>query len=336
MKSIVLPRLAFGETFARIDTSVVEMAERLAQIVPGLIEYDTLEKVEPFLARSILVDINGLKIGSTASKASMARVRHTESTMLIIPLAGHATYQAGNQKIKIEAGVSAAYLPKTEVYMAGGTRAVMLVEIDAKRLESTARAMLGVEQDTSLKLSIDQPQQLPLLQGSISFDKIYRSIASAIDVFSNQVDVLNKSQIDDIFYRMTAMLLLPTSFAIPNVIVDKQRTERLLDRACQYIQGHKEQTITLSTLEHVSGMSERSLQLAFQKYYQCTPMQWVRTQRLTTAREQLLNATPGITITTIALLCGFNKLSEFTHQYKLRFEELPSTTLQRSLSRKSR
>lgn len=332
MKSILLPKLAFGESKARIDTSVVDMGERVAQVVTGLVEYDSLEKSAAFLARSAIVNINGLKIGSTSSQASMARVNRSHVTMLMIPLIGHATYQAEKQTIQMETNVSAAYLPKTDAYVEGVTRSTMMIEIDSKRLESTARGMLALEQDAPLNLSLDRPQQLQLQQGRISFGTIYQSMARVIDALMTQQDLLNHSQIDDNFYRTTAMLMLPASLANQEVIVDKQRTERLLDRACQYIQAHQDQTITLSALEHVSGLSERSLQLAFQKHYQCTPMQWVRTQRLTTARERLLHATIGTTVTAVALLCGFNKPSEFSHQYKLRFGELPSTTLQRSLS----
>lgn len=332
MKSIFLPKLPFGEASARIDTSVVEMGDRLAQVVTGLVEYDSLEKAESFLARSSVVNINGLKIGSTASKASMAKVNRTHVTMLMIPIAGQAAYHAGNQKIQMEAGVSAAYLPKTDVYMEGVARSVMMFEIDSKRLESTARGMLGLEHDTPLKLALDLPQQLQLQHGRISFDTIYQSMASMIDGFMTQQDLLNQSQIDENFYRTTAILMLPTSFVTQDVVVDQQRSARLLDRACQYIQAHQDQTITLSTLEHVSGLSERSLQIAFQNRYQCTPMQWVRMQRLATARKYLTKAVAGTTITTIALLCGFNKPSEFSHQYKLRFGELPSVTLQLSMS----
>ena len=308
------------------------MGQRLAQVVTGLVEYDSLDTTVPFLARSAIVNINGLKIGSTASKASMARVNRTHVTMLMIPLSGQAAYYAGNQKIQIEAGVSAAYLPKTDVYMEGVTRSVMMVEIDSKRLENTARTMLALEQDAPLKLSLDHPQQLQLQHGRISFSTIYHSMANMIDGFMTQQDLLNQSQIDDNFYRTTAMLMLPASFAIQEMAVDNKRAERLLDRACQYIQAHQDQNITLSALEHVSGMSERSLQLEFQKRYQCTPMQWVRMQRLATARDRLIKAVAGTTVTTVALLCGFNKPSEFSHQYKLRFGELPSVTLQRCLS----
>ena len=91
MKSILLPKLAFGESTARIDTSIVEMGERVAQIVTGLVEYDSLEKTSVFLARSAIVNINGLKIGSTSSQASIARVNRSHVTMLMIPLIGYAT-----------------------------------------------------------------------------------------------------------------------------------------------------------------------------------------------------------------------------------------------------
>jgi AraC-like DNA-binding protein len=248
----------------------------------------------------------------------------------MIPLAGQAAYCAGKQDIRIEAGVSAAYMPQTDVYMEGITRSVMMVEIDHKRLEGVTRTMLGLDQDAPLNMNLDRPQQLQLQHGRFSFEMVYHQLANMIDGFMTQQNLLNQSGIDDNFYRTTAMLMLPDLFLTQDVSVDTPRTRRLLDRACQYIQAHQDQAITLSELEHVSGMSERNLQIEFQKRYQCTPMQWIRSQRLASARERLLQAVPGTTVTAVALICGFNKPSTFAHYYKLRFGEQPSTTLARS------
>jgi AraC-like DNA-binding protein len=309
------------------------MGERLTQIGTGNCDFDLLDNASPFLARSSLVNINGLKIGTIASKSAVVKMSQPSANMLMIPFAGRATYYAERQTIKIQEGISAVYLPNTKVQMEGITRSVFMAEIDTNRLESTARRMLGIEKNIPLALNIERPQQLQLQQGRISFNTIYHSIADMIDSFMSQQDLLNQSQIDDIFYRTTAMLMLPGLFSIQDRLVKTNRSEKLLERACQYITAHQDQVITLSQLEHVSGMSERNLQLEFQKHYQCTPMQWVRQQRLNTARERLLKAATGATITTVALKCGFNKPSEFAHQYKVRFGELPSATLQRSLSR---
>jgi AraC-like DNA-binding protein len=309
-----------------------KMGDRLSQIGTGRCDYDLLDNTGPFLARSSLVNINGLKIGSIASKSSVVKVDQPSVNMLMIPFAGQATYQTDRQTIQIETGFSAVYLAKTKIQMEGLTRSVLMAEIDTKRLEAIARCMLGLEQNAPLNFDLERPQSLSLQHGNISLHTIYSSMANMIDGVMSQQDLLNHSRIDDNFYRTTAMLMLPHLFLFQDPLINKNRSERLLERACQYIGAHQDQVITLSDLEHVSGMSARNLQLEFRKRYQCTPMQWIRQQRLSSARERLLKAAAGISVTAVALMCGFNKPSEFTHQYKLRFGEMPSATLARSVA----
>ena len=113
------------------------------------------------------------------------------------------------------------------------------------------------------------------------------------------------------------------AFGARTALIDQD----LLDRACQYIQAELSQPITLTNLEHVSGMSRRSLQSAFQKRYHCTPMQWIRFRRLDQAQSTLRNATAYTTITATALECGFSNASIFSSYYRSRFGELPSKVL---------
>jgi transcriptional regulator GlxA family with amidase domain len=80
-------------------------------------------------------------------------------------------------------------------------------------------------------------------------------------------------------------------------------------------------------------MSRRKLHYAFLKRYNCTPMQWVRAERLTLVHNQLNHAIPGDKVTSIALNCGFNKPAAFAEYYNKRFGELPSATLTRALAR---
>ena len=96
--------------------------------------------------------------------------------------------------------------------------------------------------------------------------------------------------------------------------------------------NHFSEPVTLTVLESISGLSQRSLQLAFQKQFGCTPMQWVRQIRLDMARKVLLNARPGDTVTKIALDCGFTQLSGFSQAFLARFGELPSDTLRQNLA----
>lgn len=94
-----------------------------------------------------------------------------------------------------------------------------------------------------------------------------------------------------------------------------------------YIKANLSRPIRLSDLEVLSGLGERALRHAFQKHFGCSPMHWVRLQRLDLARTRLNRPVPGVGVTDIALEAGFTRLGDFAAAYRRRFGEAPSATL---------
>jgi transcriptional regulator GlxA family with amidase domain len=142
--------------------------------------------------------------------------------------------------------------------------------------------------------------------------------------------------LDDLFYRILAVMMnqqVAQAFANPTVERQSRYIRREIKVACDYIQAHLAEVISLTDLERVSGLSARNLQLGFQQQFQCSPMQWVRRERFTLSRRLLLAAIPGDTVTKIALNCGFTQLGSFSQGYSAIFGEFPSETLRRALQR---
>jgi AraC-like DNA-binding protein len=188
--------------------------------------------------------------------------------------------------------------------------------------------MLGLENQGSDLVELGRAQEVALKSGGIAFDDVFRQLAGSVDLLSSQPGLLDLSGIDEGIYRAIAMMLKPKLFEIEARTESTQTyTRKLLDRVCQYIQENKHQLITLTDLEQVSCMSRRNLHYAFQHNFNCTPMQWVRVQRLDAARTMLRKVGSTLSVTATAFLCGFNKSSTFSHYYNLRFGELPSVTI---------
>jgi AraC-like DNA-binding protein len=99
-------------------------------------------------------------------------------------------------------------------------------------------------------------------------------------------------------------------------------------RAYQYIAAHACESITLSDLVEACGVSARSLHAGFRHHKDTTPMGYLKAHRLDLARRQLASAqSRPVSVTDVALSCGFNHLSKFARDYRLRFGESPSHTL---------
>jgi len=77
-----------------------------------------------------------------------------------------------------------------------------------------------------------------------------------------------------------------------------------------------------------TGISERTLQYAFQRELQLSPLAYIRIVRLNRARAQLLAAAPSeTTVTHVATAWGFFHLGKFSQDYRRMFGERPSETL---------
>lgn len=90
-------------------------------------------------------------------------------------------------------------------------------------------------------------------------------------------------------------------------------------------------TADSATLCRLVGVSERSLQVAFNEVYGEPPSVVLRRRALHRARRRLQRGDAGsITVSSIALDHGFTHLGRFALYYKEQFGESPSATLRRS------
>lgn len=99
-------------------------------------------------------------------------------------------------------------------------------------------------------------------------------------------------------------------------------------RVEEYIRAHAEEPISLAELIEESGVSARSLHAGFRRFRDATPMGYLKNYRLAMARKALkAGGQGGVSVTNVALACGFTHLSKFARDYHERYGERPSDTL---------
>lgn len=87
---------------------------------------------------------------------------------------------------------------------------------------------------------------------------------------------------------------------------------------------------TLTDIAARAGVSVRTMQRGFQEQYGVTPSAYIAGLRLERAHAELVDrAASGVTVTEVAVSCGFYHLSRFASAYRRRYGELPSETLRR-------
>lgn len=107
----------------------------------------------------------------------------------------------------------------------------------------------------------------------------------------------------------------------------------ILHRALEYAEAVRDK-ISVPQFAADLEVNQRSLELAFREFLGITPRQYLVYRRLHGVHGQLRQLPPGShRVTQVAASWGFSEMGRFAGEYKNLFGELPSTTLNRTLTR---
>ena len=84
-------------------------------------------------------------------------------------------------------------------------------------------------------------------------------------------------------------------------------------RVEEYIQAHLTESITLSDLAQVTGLTTRHLSRAFHVTFATTPMQFILSLRILMAKRMLIET--RVPVTEVALACGFSHAQHFATSF---------------------
>jgi len=112
----------------------------------------------------------------------------------------------------------------------------------------------------------------------------------------------------------------------------RDRTRQVYSQIIRTVESHllsvPNERLSVTDLCQLSGVSERTLQYAFQEIMGMTPMAYLKRLRLHRVRETLCSSPQRSTrITLVAQEWGFWHFGEFSRDYRNCFGESPSRTL---------
>ena len=324
-----LPPLAFGQNLSKIDLDLHQMQSRVNSMTNWVSEYDELNTDLEFQHRTSVFASEGVRLIAVSSSPTVMKVNDPDCT-IAIPINGSIEAWIGNGHFEPETGKQAMFFPKGKRHAEGGTKSTLLISVSEQRLNETAQIMLGERHKD--QFDIFTPRIVDTKFQNVDFRKIIGQFCTLIDQFGGDKNLLRSFSVDENIVRSVVMMLAPNQFFKDNSyerrVSSKNDTIKFL---CEFMSENLSQTINLTLLESVSGLSARMLQIEFQKAFQCSPLQWLKSQRLSVARQMLMNPKHGETVSRIAAECGYSNFSDFANQYFQRFAELPSNTLKRSI-----
>jgi AraC-like DNA-binding protein len=329
-----LPRLPFGEKISTSSRDHKSYADRLQRANPSLNEFAPSGDSKEFNSKVAVMHINGVKLVAGANTSVNMESCHSNEINLVIPFSGSVSQVVDGDKHDYGANQGAMLLPAQGRKGRSTVGGSVLLTLDPQRIQQTVQAMLGAEASTPIDLRLQHARVLPWHQGDVAFDATFRHLYGLIDSLCEHPDVLANLGIDDVLYRQASLMLRPDLFFQQDTQYQYRfnkniATHRIVDTAVAYIERHLTERITLSDLERVSNASARVLQYTFMARFGCSPMNWIRQQRMEMARTRLLASRNGESVTQIALECGFHAPSKFAMAYRKMYGELPSESLKR-------
>ncbi len=111
----------------------------------------------------------------------------------------------------------------------------------------------------------------------------------------------------------------------------RQRYSQIVKTAQEYVMEQRGVGYSVTDMCEATNTSERTLQYAFRKTLDMTPIEYLIRLRLHRVRRDLQKANvESSTVSRVAVNWGFWHLGEFSNAYKSCFGELPSQTLSRN------
>ena len=229
------------------------------------------------------------------------------------------------------------YLNSPGYRLRSGVCSVVAIALDPARLELQLAnlAVAGLDTETCRQLLA---QSLLGGPGAGPLGSLVEAIGSLLQLYERLVltdpRLVVRLELDRLLERLVAALLLTAAGGLESLDLTgtgaaslpprDQAFEALLAR----IRAHLGESLDLATLEAWAQRSRRELQVVFRDRLGCTPMQWVRRERLQQARRRLEQPEPGDTVASIARASGYSSASHFSSDFRSQFQVTPTQIMQ--------
>jgi AraC-like DNA-binding protein len=290
-------------------------------------QMDRIGRIERFVAvknqaagRSL--SLNYLRYGAEVE----IKPRELDRFYLIqVPLRGSASISHGKDTVVVNertAAILNPVLPTKLIWRAGCEQ--LILQVDRRALNSLAEAFIGHELTLPVTFELAIDRRRPEIAEWMAL--LHACVAAAQpgpDCWngdgSRHQRVIEEQLLSRLLMAQPSVIshfLNPSAMSAPGI--------KKLRRARDFIHGHLRDPITLAQIARAAGCSIRGLQVLFQQKFGCSPMRYLRNERLNMARYFLQTAPDDVLVSDIAYDAGFSHLGRFSIAYREAFGQSPS------------
>jgi len=319
--SATLPTLAglpLGNGRAHFGTHVRELEIRARALFPQLRALTPLVEGEYFPHLSSFASLGGIKLGAVSHLPCKMEIAPGPSSTLVIPHCGGGRWTVEGREVSTHASRSALLIsPAGGVGFTEETSSGLYLSIDSARLKRVGLAMSGgipvdFDLNNSRELNLRLSDTVSLQAG---LELILGQVASALE----NPALVPMLQLEDLFHRFAALLLAPGHLLQEVALREGTPSTGELDLICDRIRTKPYTPVILSELEERSGYGRATIIEAFRDRFSCTPVQWIRRERLSRAFEEIRDSSDPARIDGIAESLGFLNRRGFDRLFQYHF-----------------
>lgn len=313
------------DNFPAIRSRSPEEAEILVNRIFGARRFAVVGDQSKFFVHANFKPLNAISVGYTAYGTDVElEFDETDYAVQLFRIGGSAFVRPGPSASEVEIA-SSFVLPAFATFKVRFSESYQQCLLRVDHAAATARltALLGNASSRSLEFYPEEPpaQGLSVLRSLIAaLDEALKSFekyGSESPVIRELEQVIVTSYLYNSSNNFSDLLRRP----------EREAASWQVRAVEDYIASHWDQPIDMDQLVHITGASSRSIFAAFSRTRGYTPMAFLKRTRLVHAHEKLKTAEPGVSVTAIALACGFQTLGHFARDYRELYGELPSETL---------
>lgn len=282
------------------------------------------------LSQFSVAPVGSLLIASGRTTPVAVQYKPASHLIVVMGYAGVSSFLSGGSELRSMPG-DVLVFPCGAGTLCGGLHAGISFSLERERLLRTARSILG----SGRLPGLDAPFHIG--GGGLDQGLLFSLFRHLDCVFGQDRHLPEALALDDQIYRT---LIHAYARSLGLTARPRRRTaggwNAALDDLVDFIRANAcERPLTLTDLELHSHFSARHLQVLFRQRFGCSPMQFVRRQRLNAAMLKLQLADWHDSVTRIARDCGYRYTSNFSTDFLREFGVSPSVVLRSSRLRRT-
>lgn len=302
--------------------------DRIAAI--GLRSFDMVRSEKRFGVRVNYLQVKALGLGYCAF-ASEVKLGFGEASYVrqMFNIDGVGRYAAGRQSGEITRGSWSPVLSTGTTlgleFKPGYRQLVLRIELDALKRNLSA---LVEEEVGELKFDESDARRQAI-------DSLRRRVFQFASEFNERGPYFSELAAAEVERMMIMKFLLCHRHNYTHLLLREPllATSSAVKSVEEFIEANWEKPIDTPTMARVANISARSLFRQFKQDRGYSPRDFVKRVRLNRAHEMLEQSAEGVSVTQIALRCGFQNLGHFARDFRVAFGEMPSETLRKARRR---